>query len=81
MFILDDILLSPLKGLIWVSKKVRLAANEEIDAEHAQITSELSELYMMLETGRISEEEFDKRESGLLDKLDELDEITKGPVH
>ncbi len=81
MFILDDVLLSPLKGLIWFSKKVRLVALEEIETEHSQITSELSELYMMLETGRITEEEFDKRESELLDKLDKLDEIKKEPVH
>ncbi len=75
MLIIDDILLSPLTGLIWVVKKIQAAAMEEVEAQHQRITSDLSELYMMLETGRITEEEFDKRETELLDRLDKLEAI------
>ncbi len=78
MLIIDDILLAPLKGVIWAVEKVRAAALEEVEAQHERITSQLSEMYMMLETGRITEEEFDKREKELLDRLDKLDEIRKG---
>jgi hypothetical protein len=78
MLIVDDILLSPLTGLMWVSKKIHAAALEEIEAQHERTTSELSESYMMLETGKITEEEFDKHEKELLDRLDQLDELRKG---
>lgn len=70
MLIIDDILLSPLMGVIWVSRKVHDAAQQELDNEAEAITAELSELYMMLETKQITEEGFDAREKVLLDRLD-----------
>ena len=48
------------------------AAQEEIENEADSITNELSDLYMMLETGKITESEFDAREKELLDRLDEI---------
>lgn len=70
MFILDDILLFPLKSLFWIFREIHNAGMQEIADEADAITSRLSELYMMLETGRISEEEFDEEERRLLDVLD-----------
>lgn len=75
MLLIDDIILAPLKGILWVAKNVHTATLEEIEAQHQHITAELSELYMMLDTGRITEEEFNEREGQLLDKLDDLDEL------
>ena len=72
MFLIDDILLSPLKGVLWIVEKVHDAAQEEMEGESTRITAELSELYMMLETGRITEAEFDKKEKILLDRLDAI---------
>lgn len=77
MFILDDILLSPVRGITWVFKKVHQAALDEIDQRGERITAELSELYRMLEAGAITEEEFDARERQLLDQLDEIEEIKR----
>jgi len=74
MFLLDDILLSPIKGIVWVAEKVRDAAQEESAREGDLITAELRELYLMLESGRISEEEFEGREKQLLDRLERLPE-------
>ncbi len=54
------------------------AALEEIENEAVSITNELSELYMMLETGKITESEFDAREKELLDRLDEIQEEGNG---
>ena len=54
------------------------AAREEIENEAESITNELSELYMMLETGKITESEFDIREKELLDRLDEIQEQGTG---
>jgi len=74
MFLLDDILLSPLRGVIWLARKINDAAQNEIANEGEAIKSELSEIYMLLETGKITEEEFDRREKTLLDRLDEINE-------
>ena len=54
------------------------AAREEVENETMSITNELSELYMMLETGKITESEFDAREKELLDRLDEIQEEGNG---
>ncbi|HUV14592.1 MAG TPA: gas vesicle protein GvpG [Acidobacteriota bacterium] len=74
MFIIDDILLSPIYGVIWLGRKLSDAAREELVSEKESITFELSELYMTLETGRITESEFDQREKELLDRLTRMEE-------
>lgn len=74
MFIIDDILFAPFKGLYWIGKEIDKAVTHEQESRRDAITAELSELYMELETGRITEEEFDARESTLLDQLDSLQE-------
>jgi len=78
MLIIDDILLSPVRGILWIFRKMYNAAWEEIENESDSITTELSELYMMLETGKITESEFDTREKELLDRLDEIQEQGTG---
>jgi hypothetical protein len=74
MLIIDDILLSPMRGIFWIFREIYNAALEETAHEADAITQELSELYMMLETGSISEKEFDIREKELLDRLDAIRE-------
>lgn len=72
MFLVDDILLFPAKSLIWIFREIHNAALQEAAQESDAITSQLSELYMMLETGKITEAEFDAQEKVLLDRLDEI---------
>jgi len=74
MLIVDDILLFPVRSILWVFKEIHNAAQEEQANEAEAITAELSELYMMLETGKITETEFDTREKTLLDRLDGIKE-------
>ena len=74
MFIVDDVLLSPMKGILWVFREIHDAAQQELAGESEAITAALSELYMKLETGQITEAEFDAREKVLLDRLDRLQE-------
>ena len=76
MFLIDDVLLSPAKGLFYIFKQIHKAAEEEFLNEE-NISAELSELYMMLETGKITEEEFNKRESELLNRLEQIEEYKK----
>lgn len=72
MFLIDDILLSPINGIFWLVRQVHEAAQQEMESEKDNITAQLTELYMRLETKQITEEEFDAREKKLLDRLDQL---------
>jgi hypothetical protein len=74
VLLLDDILLFPITGILWTFREIHRAAVQEMDSEAEDITVQLSELYMMLETGKITEEEFDAREKELLDRLDQIQE-------
>ena len=78
MVIVDDILLFPVRGIFWIFREVCNAAEEEVAAEAESVKTELMELYMMLETGRVSEQEFATREKALLDQLEQLHEQDTG---
>lgn len=78
MLIVDDILLFPVRSILWVFREIYNAAQEELANEAEAITAELSELYMMLETGKITEGEFETREKELLDRLDRIEERGTG---
>jgi hypothetical protein len=72
MFLLDDILLSPVKGLVAVCRKVEEAARQEVEDQEKGTVSALGELHRRLEAGQISEEDFDIEESRLLERLESL---------
>ena len=72
MFLIDDLLLAPVKGILWVFREIYDAAQQEMAGEREPIIAALSELYMRLETGQISEAEFETREKKLLDRLDRI---------
>jgi hypothetical protein len=74
MFLIDDILLFPVSSILWVFKEIHHAVEEEQANEADAITTKLSELYMMLETGQMTEAEFDAAEKTLLDRLDAIKE-------
>jgi hypothetical protein len=74
MLLIDNILFSPIKGIHWIFKEVHKLAEEELSGESDRIRESLVELYMQLETEKITEEEFELQESSLLDRLDALDE-------
>ena len=80
MFLIDDILLAPAKGVLWVFQEIHDAAQQELAGESETITAALSELYMRLETGQITETEFDAQETTLLDRLDRLQAEEKAAV-
>jgi len=72
VLLVDDILFFPCKSLIWIFKEIHNATQQEIINDADSITLQLSELYMMLETGKITETEFDEKEKVLLDRLDKI---------
>ncbi len=78
MFLVDDVLLFPMTSILWIFRELHNAVQQEVASESQNITAQLSELYMMLETGQITEEDFDAREKVLLDRLEELSEGSDG---
>ena len=77
MLILDDILLLPLRSAFCLFREIHNAAQQESENEAEAVRKELQELYMMLETGRITEEQFSGREEQLLDRLEEMESSEK----
>jgi Gas vesicle protein G len=74
VFIADDIVLFPFKSIIKVFQEIYNAAVQEMEAEADSIRNELSQLYLALEAGTLSEAAFDERERELLDRLDAIEE-------
>ena len=70
MFLLDKLLTTP---LLWIAKEISEAVQKEKAGESEAITQSLSELYVRLETGKITEEEFEAEEKQLLDRLDAIE--------
>jgi hypothetical protein len=73
MLIIDDLLAAPVNGLLWVFKEIQKQAAEEQRNRREAIMASLSALYVALEQGQLTEEDFDAREQSLLDELDRLD--------
>ncbi|NCC28269.1 MAG: hypothetical protein EOM22_09015 [Gammaproteobacteria bacterium] len=73
MLIVDDLLVAPVKGLIWVFEEIQKSATAEQRARRDEIMDALSVLYRALEQGEITDAVFDTREQALLDELDALD--------
>ena len=72
MFLLDDILLSPVKGLMAIARKVQEIAENDSQDQEKEILNSLSELHQLLESESIGDEDFNVRETALLDQLDAI---------
>lgn len=74
-FILDDILLLPLKapvaGFRWILRQIQTMADEELLNDQPW-KERLIELQMMLELGEISEEEYGKEEAAVFQALRDI---------
>jgi hypothetical protein len=73
MLLVDDILLFPVRSILWIFREIHDQAREEVANEPEAIAQQLRNLYMQLETSAISEEEFETHEKKLLDRLDEIE--------
>jgi hypothetical protein len=70
MFIIDDLLLSPVKLAIKLAEQIMDMAEEELYGED-KIKEELLKLQLMLETAEITEEQYKEAERALMDRLEE----------
>ena len=70
-FILDDILFSPIKLTIWLGEKLRDAAYQEMTDE-SKVHEALLQLQMRFEMEEISEDEYEKEETRLMEQLERI---------
>ena len=71
MFLIDDILLAPLNGIIWLGKKINEVAEKEFSDE-GLIKEKLMQLQLRFEIDEISEEEYNRQEKELLERLEAI---------
>ena len=71
-FLIDDILLAPIKGIVWVAEKVRDMALEELEDTPEKLQRELLDAQMALETEDITEAEYQKKEKDILERMEAL---------
>ncbi|MGV9250049.1 gas vesicle protein GvpG [Streptomyces sp. NPDC003697] len=72
MGLISEVLLlpfAPARGSAWAIRKV-LQEAERLYYDPAAVRAELAQLEEQLEAGEISDEEFDRREDELLDRLE-----------
>jgi hypothetical protein len=77
MLLVDDILFFPVTSIFWIFREINKIAQDELAGEAQSISEQLRVLYMQLETGRITEAQFDAEEKLLLDRLDAIDRRLK----
>ena len=68
MLLIDDILFAPIKGIIWVGKKIEDMSQEEL-SDKEKIKEKLMELQLRYELDEITEEEYNQKERELLEYL------------
>ncbi|MEI7501224.1 MAG: gas vesicle protein GvpG [Bacteroidota bacterium] len=73
MFLIDDILLAPLKGVVFIGKKINEMIEKEMSDEGA-VKERLMALQLKFEMDEIDEDEYDRREDELLKLLENIRE-------
>lgn len=71
MFLIDSILLAPLNGVIWIGQKLGDMAQKEL-CDDGRIKEELMALQLQFELDEITQREYDRKETALLDRLDAI---------
>lgn len=71
MFLIDSILLAPLKGVVWLGQKLNEIAQNELN-DDGRIKEELMALQLRFELDQINEQEYNEKEEELLARLDAI---------
>jgi hypothetical protein len=74
MFLLDDLLLAPIKGLLWLGKNINKAVEKELGDE-STLKEKLMELQFKYELGDVEEDQFKQQEDFLLKRLDAISKM------
>ncbi|HUU01256.1 MAG TPA: gas vesicle protein GvpG [Myxococcota bacterium] len=70
------LLSAPFRGLLRVFEEVADRADQELYNEDA-VKAELTDIYMQIEAGSLTEDEFNRRETELVNRLEEIWEHKK----
>lgn len=73
-FIIDDILLSPIRLTVWVAEKLKDAAYQEM-TDDSRVHEELLHLQMRYEMGEIADDTYETEETRLMAKLEKIRKI------
>lgn len=76
MFLIDDILMSPVNLTIWLAEKIKEQADAEIH-DVGKIKEALAQLQERYDVGQMTEEEFHKEEARWLERLQAAQEYHK----
>ena len=76
MFLLDDLLLAPFNGMLFIADKINEVIEKEFSDE-GSIKERLMALQLKFEMDEIDEEEYDRREDELLNLLNSIREKNK----
>ncbi|MFH0775226.1 MAG: gas vesicle protein GvpG [bacterium] len=79
-FGLTDILFPiflPIKGTIWIADKLKQSAETEVTDE-SKVREELLDLQMRFEMGEVNEEEYKKKETKILERLEAIRKYKEG---
>jgi len=71
MFLIDDLLMAPLKGMLFIGKKINDVIDKEMSDE-GTVKERLMALQLKFEMDEIDEEEYDRREDELLKLLEKI---------
>ena len=61
----------PVKGVVWIGKKFKETADAEM-TDKSKVHEELLDMQMRFEMGEVSEEEYEKKEATLLERLEAI---------
>lgn len=71
MFLIDDLLFSPLKLVVWLGDKLNEVVNREVSDE-GLIKEKLMHLQLQFELDEVTEEEYNRQEKELLAHLEAI---------
>lgn len=76
MFLIDDLLVLPLKGFVYIVEKLRDLAEDELYDED-KVKGEILELQMRYEMGEIGDKEYGEAEVKLIQRLEQIQEYRR----
>lgn len=77
MFLIDNILFAPAKGLLFIFEKVHEQVKEELRDTPEKLKKELYDLQGLLDAKQISESEYKKSEDNILARWNALQQETR----
>lgn len=77
MFLIDNILLAPAKGLFFIFKEIHKQAEEEMRDSPEKLKKELYNFQIQLDLGQISEKEYMAVEEKILARWNKLKALNK----